>query len=97
MSGGSYNYLCWKDVPELFNSLEELELIRDRLIELKAEDAGAATQELVVKIKQFKTELASAKNRMEDIWKAVEWLDSCDDSEETFRQHLKKWRKDEKI
>lgn len=38
MSGGSFNYLCYKEVDDFVNSQDDLERMRDALIQYGYED-----------------------------------------------------------
>lgn len=74
MSGGSYNYLCWKDSTEVGSEREALEKMAARLKELGAYDAAYQTEEISV----FFITLNQKIEKLRDVWHAVEWLDSGD-------------------
>ena len=94
MSGGSFNYLCFKDGEDLFNGgvLNEMEDMASRLIELGYEDAAKETLNLKYTIQQALTRTQVMKDRLEDVWKAVEWKDSGDSSLENVEKAIKKYR-----
>jgi hypothetical protein len=65
MSGGSYNYLYAQEQYKL----SDLEAMRQRLRALGMYEAAEATQALIPR---------RASDELEQLWKAVEWLDSSD-------------------
>lgn len=93
MSGGSYNYLCWKDVNELSECLEELDLMSNRLIELGYADAGRETIELSQIIKQSQKRKEVIRERLEFVWHAIEWMDSHDSTITEVNDAIKIYRK----
>lgn len=80
MSGGRYNNLWSADAPHLFENFQHLATIRDRLAELGHNEASIATGIVVLQMEDLcKTlEYWMEKNRLSEVWKAVEWLDSGD-------------------
>lgn len=99
MSGGSYDYLChtW-ELRDLFKRDENssgstLEQMADRLAGLGyAQDAARETQELLVQLRQWTVRAEVRMDRLRDVWKAVEWWDSCDSGEEQLKAALAKYR-----
>jgi hypothetical protein len=85
MSGGSYNYLCNR---YLSNDTEDVERMAARLRELGHEDAAQRTEEVVGAMKLA----ASIQEELSDVWRAVEWIDSCDSSEGDERRAVEAWR-----
>ena len=99
MSGGSYEYLChsW-DLGDLLAKRGELERMSARLAGLGwAEDAARETEELLVMLRQWQIRAETRIGRLRDVWKAVEWWDSCDWSEDRVRQALAAYRGDSPI
>jgi hypothetical protein len=96
MSGGSFNYLCFKEDEDLFNqsTLNEIENMASRLLELGFEDAAKETLNLKYTIQQSLARSQVMKDRLEDVWKAVEWFDSSDSSLEKVEQEIQKYRKE---
>lgn len=80
MSGGSYDYLCWKDPDQLLEagSEHQLERMRDRLLELGYRDAARETDELLCVIRQARCLVETRAERLSGVWKTVEWHDSGD-------------------
>ncbi len=93
MSGGSYNYLCWKEARDLFESTTELEQMSERLATLGwASDAAAETDELILIIRAATNRVDARIKRLSPVWHAVEWWDSGDSGEDHLREELSKYR-----
>lgn len=94
MSGGSYNYLCFKDGEELFEygRLHDLENMASRLIELGYEDAAKEVLHMKYTIQQSLVRVQVMKDRLEDVMKAVEWNDSGDSGIDRVEEAIKKYR-----
>ena len=93
MSGGSYDYLCFEDGAGLFEYEDQLERMIDRLAGLGyADDAARETAEVLLVIRQSKVRIETMAGRMSDVWKAVEWWDSADTSEDHLKAVLDAYR-----
>lgn len=90
MSGGSYNYLCRAfDLDDLLDRRGSLREMADRLAGLGyAEDAAKETEELLVLLNQWGVRAEVRRNRLAEVWKAVEWWDSCDSGPDGVRKAL---------
>ncbi|WP_435209584.1 hypothetical protein [Streptomyces sp. bgisy034] len=96
MSGGSYNWLYEiGDLEDLQNRQYDLKAMADRLAALGyAQDAAAETEELLVLLRQWQNRLSVRVSRLEDLWKAVEYWDSADRTEDGVHTALAKYRAD---
>lgn len=92
MSGGSYDYLCYKDAFELESHREELNRMRDRLVELGHLDAAKETESIILTLDSFKVRMEARLSRLKDVWRAVEWLDSGDYRKEQVAEAVKKYQ-----
>ena len=93
MSGGSFDYLCYKDADELFDSENSIKEMADVLIGLGyAEDAGKATVDLLLELRRSRVYLQAMKDKLEPIWKAIEWWHSNDTGEDDFKIALDEYR-----
>ena len=94
MSGGSWNYLCYKDIDELMNgsSTELLQDMVDRLNSAGFKDVAKDTQRLVEYIKSASIRIETLFETLSPVFKAVEWFDSGDWGEETLNNEILKYR-----
>jgi hypothetical protein len=96
MSGGSYDYLYCKDVGDLINGEGggNLERMADCLAQLGyADDAAKETLEVLLEIRQARNRIDTRTKRLSEVWRAIEWWDSCDSSEDGLLNALATYRK----
>lgn len=97
MSGGSYNYLCMKEVSELFSVEPEIESMAKRLQGLGyASDAARETTDIISQMRSYERILAVRLERLQSIWHAVEWWDSFDTDENSLIKELALYREETK-
>lgn len=96
MSGGSHNYLCFRNDGDLFNhvTLRDMENMATRLIELGYEDVAKETLALKCTIQQAMASSRAMKDRLQDAWKSVEWYDSSDVGIEEVEKSISEYRKE---
>lgn len=95
MSGGSFDYLCFEELPQLISDFRQLQRMSDTLAELGyADDAARETEELILFLRQLKNRAEIRINRLNGVWKAVEWWKSYDTSEESVHKALAEYRKE---
>ena len=93
MSGGSFNYLCFKDPHEMFERMDDIEQMADALAELGyADDAASETREFLLNLRVIKNRLSVAVNRLNGVWHDMEWWKSYDIGEDTFKKTLEEYR-----
>lgn len=92
MSGGSYDYLCYKDNSDIANEVVNIERMAKRLDELGFPDAAKETLEIIPTINSHKTEIENKVQRLKGVWKAVKWLDSNDSGIEYVNDEIKEYR-----
>lgn len=94
MSGGSFGYLCYKDVPELMNSstIAKLESMVQHLQEYGYEDIARDTQRLIEYIQSASIRIEVLSENLNDVFHAVEWHESGDISRETMIERLENYR-----
>ena len=96
MSGGSYNYLYTKDAADLFGYAGDLEDMANRLAGLGyAVDAAKDAYDLLAIIRTQAVRVEAAMARLGPVFRAVEWWDSADSSEEAVQEALAKYRGEE--
>lgn len=95
MSGGSFNYLCMRDAGELVAGAnhEELQHMISELARLgpPAQKATELSQEIQADIHTFAKQLQAKLDRIENVWRAMEWMRSNDWSKEQFWIELGKF------
>lgn len=92
MSGGSFNYLCWKSADELAADTSTLAEMRDALIGHNAPDAAAETEAIIATIAQFRVLVETRAKRLNEVWHAVEWCRSGDQGPEDVAAAVAKYR-----
>lgn len=95
MSGGAFNYLCYKEIEEIFNHTGDLEDMRESLIKYGYEDIAKDTQRLIEYIKSAKCTIGTLKEMLEPVFHAVEWYESADYGKDTMIEILEKYRRKE--
>jgi hypothetical protein len=94
MSGGSYDYLCFKDAGELVHGYEaQLESMIDRLASVGyAEDAAKESMDLLLEVRAYRVRVDAMIARLSPVWKAVEWWDSGDSGPDDLKESLAEYR-----
>ena len=94
MSGGSFGYLCYKDVPELMepSSISNLEIMVQHLQLYGYEDIARDTQRLIEYIQSASIRIEVLSENLNDVFHAVEWHESGDISRETMIERLENYR-----
>ena len=91
MSGGSYNYLCFKDSGDIGAAAGDLAQMAKRLNGLGYAPRAAAATKRVLAILSDDGAIAAAIDDLSDVWHAVEWADSCDWSEDRMRAEIERY------
>ena len=95
MSGGSYNYLCYKDATQLLSAESDSDIqgMSDRLAGLGyASDAAMETEQLLLTIRQSRNRIDAIVKRLSPVWRAIEWWDSGDSGEDNVKDSLENYR-----
>ena len=92
MSGGSFDYLCFKEFDELITNKDLIKEMATRLIELGYTDAAKETLQIKYIIEQAQVRVETHIDRLKELWKAVEWLDSGDSEIEQVKKAYKNYQ-----
>lgn len=107
MSGGSWDYLCYKDIEDLATTspsgcghvsgswVDVLDAMAQRLEREGAPDAADATRDVRDRVIELRDRAhGSLESGLTNIWRAVEWVDSCDSGPEAIAESVAQWRVD---
>lgn len=94
LSGGSFGYLCYKDVPELMNSssIANLEKMVQHLQSYGYEDIARDTQRLIEYIQSASIRIEVLSENLNGVFHAVEWHESGDICRDAMIAELEKYR-----
>ena len=95
MSGGSWNYLCYKDAVELLDRMDDLEAMRDQLREYGFVHAARHVVTLGEKLNELDMLTHEIQRGLDvglsGVFKAVEWYDSGDITSESMEETIKEY------
>ena len=92
MSGGSYNYLCYRDSDDIFNSRDDLRNMADRLVEFGVPEAATETEKVIQLMSTYSADMDALLDNLRDLWHAVEWRDSCDSTDADVHRAIAEYR-----
>lgn len=94
MSGGSYNYLCYKEPEELLckHNTDYLEEMCELLIKLGYDDVARDMQRLIEYCKTAYNRIDVLREQLKDVMHAIEWYESGDYGLDTLRKSIEKYR-----
>lgn len=97
MSGGSYNYLCYKEVPDLFGAtaMENMEEMEEYLLAAGYKDIAQDVRRLIEYIKSAENRISVLHEQLAGVFKAIEWNASGDWGKPTLLKALEAYRKGE--
>lgn len=93
MSGGSYNYLCHAFPEDLSTRMEDIAAVAKRLHQYADEGtpharlAARATEDVLATLRVA----GVLADRMNEVWHAIEWRDSCDYGDDDVVEALASW------
>jgi len=90
MSGGSYDYLGLKDLDQVCCMEGQLRSMHAKLMSLGAEDAAAAETMMLINAINGSHALI---DKLQGVWKSVEWMDSGDWGMENVQSALSAYRR----
>lgn len=93
MSGGSHNYLCYTEMPDIIGKTEDMEDIENELIKLGYSDIAKDVRRLIEYCNSAKVRIEVLFEQLEDVFHDVEWYCSADIGKETLIKRLEEYRK----
>lgn len=78
MSGGSFDYLCYKDADELSNHQETIRDMQRALIELGNQADADKTQQILLAMQEYQDKVNQLLDEVQESWRKVEWYYSGD-------------------
>lgn len=92
MSGGSLNYLCYKETEELFHYISEMEEVEQVLIGQGAQDIARDVRRLIEYVKSAEVRIGVLSEQLNDIFHAVEWYLSADYGKDDLLKHIEQYQ-----
>lgn len=92
MSGGSLNYLCYKEPAQLFDHLEDLEQVEQHLLAFGYKDIARDVRRLMEYIQSAENRITVLADQLENVFHAVEWYISADYGKDTLLKELEEYR-----
>ena len=92
MSGGSLGYLSYKEPCELFNYISEIEEVEAFLLNRGELDIAKDVRRLIEYLRSAENRIGVLKDRLEDVFHAVEWYMSGDTGEDSLNRELNLYR-----
>lgn len=95
MSGGSHDYLCYTDFPEIMGKTEGMEEMETELIRLGYLDIAKDVRRLIEYCHTARNRVETLFENLSGVFHDIEWECSGDISRETLIERLEKYRKGE--
>lgn len=93
MSGGSHNYLCYAEMPDIIGRTADMEDMEQTLVELGYTDIAKDVRRLIEYCKSANIRIGVLFEQLEDVFHDIEWYHSADIGEETLIKCLEQYRK----
>lgn len=92
MSGGSLNYLCFKEPHELFEHIDDLKSVEEFLLARGDTDIAKDVRRLIEYIRSAENRVSVLSEQLKDVFKAVEWYISADYGANSLQKALNRYR-----
>lgn len=93
MSGGSHNYLCCAEMPDIIGRTADMEEMEQSLIEMGYIDIAKDVRRLIEYCKSAEVRIGVLFERLAGVFHDIEWYHSADIGEETLKKRLEYYRK----
>ena len=92
MSGGSHNYLCYAEMPDIIGRTADMEEMEQDLIELGYTDIAKDMRRLIEYCKSAENRISILFEQLNGVIHDIEWFESGDISESTLIESLENYR-----
>ena len=92
MSGGSFNYLCYANMPELIGRTADMEDMEQYLIQKGYTDIARDVRRLIEYCLSAENRIEVLFEQLQEVFRAVEWNVSGDIGDESLIEKLEKYR-----
>jgi hypothetical protein len=93
MSGGSNNYLCYAEMPDIVGRTADMEDIEQTLIKLGYIDIAKDVRRLIEYCKSAENRISVLFEQLENVFHDIEWYHSADIGKKTLIEKLEQYRK----
>ena len=92
MSGGSFNYLCYAETPDILCRTSDMEAIESVLIKIGYTDIAKDVRRLIEYCLSAENRISVLSEQLNEVFHDVEWYSSADIGEVTLIEGLEKYR-----
>jgi hypothetical protein len=92
MSGGSHNYLCYAEMPDIVGRTADMENMERILIEEGYTDIAKDVRRLIEYCKSAEVRVGVLFEQLHEVFHDIEWYDSADIGKETLCKTLENYR-----
>ena len=92
MSGGSHNYLCYAEIPDILSRTSDMESMEQSLLSLGYTDIAKDVRRLIEYCLSAENRISVLFEQLEDVFHAIEWYDSGDIGKESLIERLEQYR-----
>lgn len=93
MSGGSHDYLCYAEMPDIIGRTVDMEEMEQDLIELGYTDIAKDVRRLIEYCKSAQIRIGVLFEQLKEVFHDVEWYSSADIGKDTLIKCLEQYRK----
>lgn len=92
MSGGSFNYLCYAEMPDVLGRTADMKDMERVLIALGYNDIAKDVRRLIEYCKSAENRISVLFEQLEDVFHDIEWERSGDIGKDSLINTLEKYR-----
>lgn len=92
MSGGSFNYLCFAQMPDVLNRTSDMEDMEQYLIRMGYTDVAKDVRRLIEYCLSAENRIEVLFENLQEVFRAIEWKVSGDIGEDSLIEKIEKYR-----